>query len=167
MKIFAERLKMAIEKRGLSQAEAARKSGISQQSINYIINNKLKSSKLAPQIASALQVNPEWLIYGRGKFEETKVYEIPILDSPFMLLKFLHDDIDENMVKHTVIDIDLGDYAFAYILDQKKMIICGHFNNMTKSKEYLTLTPSAIEITGKKGESSFPIFEWRFRHVEF
>lgn len=166
METFAERLKWAIDKKGISQAEAARKSHISQQSMNYIIKSNLESSKLAPQIASALNVNPEWLIYGRGKFEETKVYELPILNSPYMLFKFLHNDIDENVIKHTLVDIDLGDKAFAYLVEPKKMAICSSTDEF-HPLQYLTLTTSAVTVTNNRGELSFAIFEWRDRHVNF
>lgn len=166
MNTFAERLKFAINKSNLSQAEAARKSGIAQQSINYIINNNVNSSKLAPQIASALGINPEWLVYGRGKLEETCVYEIPIFNTPYLLIKFLNQDIDENTVKYTVIEIDLGDNAFAYLIEPQKLAICSSIIE-TDTTEYLTLTPSSVIVSKSKGETSFAIFEWRHRYVNF
>lgn len=168
MKTFAERLKIAIAKRGISQAEAARLSGIAQQSFNYIISNNLNSSKLAPQIAAALGVNPEWLILGRGKFEENKIYELPIIHSPYMLKKFIRNELDENSLEYTVINIDLGQ-AFAYLLENKKMVICSteFINTQNQKIEYLNIEESSALITPLKGELSFPVFEWRIRNVDF
>lgn len=166
MRTFAERLKIAIEKKGMSQSMAARICGISQQSMNYIISNNLTSSKLAPRIASALDINPEWLMYGRGRFEETKIYELQIIHNPYMLIKFLNNDIDANSVRYTAIDIDLGESAFAYIIEPKKMMICSSSNKFSYS-EYLTLKNSIVEITKRKKKISFGIFEWRSRYVDF
>lgn len=166
---FAKRLKLAIEKRNISQAEAARKCGISQQSINYIINNNLKSSKLAAQIASALCINPEWLISGRGKFEESKVYEIPIIHSVNMLNKFIQKKIDLNSLSYTVIDRYLSDLVFAYLIKPKKMLICYDETAIADivASQYLTVENDTVSITDQKYDFSFPIFEWRLRNEDF
>lgn len=170
MNTFAERLKTAIDKRGISQAEAARICGIAQQSLNYIISNNLKSSKLAPEIAAALGINPEWLILGLGKFEENKLYELPILHSPYMLKKFIKGDIDLNTVDYAVINIDLGDQAFAYLIESKKLIICSNtiISTQNRNIEYLCIEDLVASISPVvKGELSFPIFEWRIRSVDY
>lgn len=169
MNTFAERLKVAISKRGLSQAEAARKCSIAQQSFNYIIANNLNSSKLAPQIASSLGINPEWLILGHGKFEKNKIYELPIIHSPYMLKKFIKNDIDENTMDYTVINTNLGDLAFAYLLEAKKMLICSTeiINTQNQKIEYLSIEDLVASVTNEKRELSFPIFEWRIRNVDY
>lgn len=167
MNTFAERLKIAIKKRGISQAEAARLCGIAQQSLNYMISNNLVSSKLAPKIASALGISPEWLILGYGKFEESKIYELPIIHSVYMLKKFLKKEIDENSISYTVINICLGDSSFAYLLEAQKIAICATEIIDTKKIEYLNFVDSTVTVTNEKGELSFPIFEWRYRNVDF
>jgi len=169
MNTFAARLKIAIDKRGISQSEAARLCGIAQQSLNYIITNNLNSSKLAPQIASALEINPEWLILGQGKFEENKVYELPIIHSPYMLKKFIRNELKENSLEYTVINTNLGDLAFAYLLEAKKMVICSTevINTQNQKLEFLRIEESATSVTDKKGKFSFPIFEWRIRSIDY
>lgn len=167
MNTFAERLRIAINKRGISQAEAARTCGIAQQSLNYIITNNLKSSKLAPLIASSLGINPEWLILGHGKFEENKVYELPIIHSPYMLKKFIRNELDENTLEYTVINLNLGSSAFAYLLESKKMAICSNEIIHDQNQEYLCIRESNVIITNTKEEHSFPIFEWRIRNVDY
>jgi len=168
MSTFAERLKISITKKGLSQAEAARLCGIAQQSFNYIIAKNLNSSKLAPQIASCLEINPEWLILGQGKFEENKIYELPIIHSPYMLKKFLKKDLDDNTLEYTVININLGDQAFSYLLENKKMVICSdQIMNTQNNIEYLSIEEQHAFVTETRGKLSFPIFEWRIRNVDF
>lgn len=169
MSTFAERLKVALEKRKLSQAMAARYCGLTQQSINYIINNNLGSSKLAPRIAAALGINPDWLIYGRGRFEETKVYEIPIFTDPNVLWRFIKNTFDgEDQINYTVTEKYLGSQPFAYLTSPNKLAICGDSEVLVKEQhEYLTLKDSKILITTDKQEISFIIFEWRVRHENF
>lgn len=169
MNTFAERLKLAITKRGISQAEAARVCGIAQQSLNYIIANNLKSSKLAPQIAASLKINPEWLILGHGRFEENKIYELPIIHSVYILKKYLKNEVDKNSLEYTAINIDLGSTAFAYLLENKKMVICTTELVYTQNQgtEYLNIEEMVVNITNTKGAFSFPIFEWRTRSVDF
>lgn len=166
MRTFAERLKFAIDKKGISQAEAARKAGISQQSMNYIITNNLSSSKLAPQIAAGLSISAEWLIYGSGRLEEAMVYELPVLATPYEVLKYINEDIDLNSLDFTVINTDLGERAFAYLISKKRMAICSSLNNINSSK-YLKFTATTVTIADKGSELSFPIFEWRKRYCDF
>ncbi len=166
MTTFAQRLRLALERKGISQAEAARQAHISQQSINYIINNNLKSSKLAPKIASVLNINPEWLIYGTGKFQETKIYELPLIHSLYLLNKFLKQSVDEEQMEYIVTDKYLGDSSFAYLLTPKKLAICCGDGSIA-SREYLTIANDTICITCDKQQQSFAIFEWRIRHVDF
>ncbi len=158
---------MALEKRGLSQAEAARRCGISQQSINYIITNNLNSSKLAPQLAEALEINPDWLIYGQGRFEEAKIYALPIIHSAYMLKKYLHGELDENVPDYTVINRYLGDQAFAYLWEPNHLAICYGGDHSAESAQYLTLTNSQLVLTDKPQGQSFAVFEWRKRHEDF
>jgi transcriptional regulator with XRE-family HTH domain len=169
MNTFAERLKLALIKRGISQAEAARACGIAQQSLNYIIANNLKSSKLAPHIAASLTINPEWLILGHGRFEEDRIYELPIIHSAYMLKKFLKNELDKNSLEYTVINIDLGGMAFAYLLENKKMVICSIETMYAQSQitEYLNIEGMIASVKNIKGAFSFPIFEWRTRSVDF
>lgn len=167
MSTFAERLKIALSKKNLSQAEAARMCGIAQQSLNYIISNNLTSSKLAPQIAAALGISAEWLILGYGKFEETKIYELPLIHSPYMLKKFLANELDQNTLDYIVTNTQLGDLSFGYLIEARKIAICSTENIHLDKIEYLDLSGSAAIITNKKGKLSFPIFEWRIRNVDF
>lgn len=167
---FSDRLNTIIKKRELSQTEAAKLCGIAQQSLNYIINSKLKSSKLAPQIAEALNINPEWLIYGTGKPELSKLYDLPIIHSAYMLKKLMNRELDLKTLETTVIDKFLGHGAFAYLTKPNEMAICGESSQKesVSTKEFLTLSnEDMVIITVKKEKLSFPIFEWRRRYEDF
>lgn len=168
MKTFAERLKLALDKIGISQAEAARRCGISQQAINYIISNNLKQSKLAVAIASALDINPNWLIYGEGKFKETKCYEIPVFDNAYKILKYINNDVDESSTAFILVDMYLGDLAFAYLVSSNKLAICSQKKYNIQPMEYLCITASSAVIHKTPiTDLFFNIIEWRIRGADF
>lgn len=167
MVTFAERLKLILDQKGLSQAEAARLIGVTQQSINYIINNNLATSKMAPKFAESLHVNPEWLIFGKGTPESTAIYEIPIIHSAHMLEKFLANELKEvNAV--TTTDRYLGTHAFAYLLQPTELIICAEQGFNSSLVEYLCLDAKEIYIAKEpESKACYPIFEWRKRYEKF
>ena len=173
MATLAERIKSALSKRGLSQAEAAKRCGISQQSINYIINKNLKASKLAAQIASGLQVNPEWLIYGTGKLENPEIYEIPVIHSANMLERFLCGGELDSLTETVLLSQNLGEYVFAYLFASNKLAICSSVEQLPdnlKFIEFLVLKNNQVCV--EKGKQSpvgehFLIYEWRTRNVNF
>ena len=168
MDTFSDRLKKIIEKRGISQAEAAKLCGIAQQSLNYIINSNLKGSKLAPQISSALDINPEWLIYGTGKPDISKLYDLPIMHSAYMLKKHLSDELGQESFGTTVVEVYLGQRSFAYLTKPNEMAICADPDTTFKTADFLVLTSEGIiMISQKKLNLSFPIFEWRKRNEDF
>lgn len=66
MNSFAERLIHARTARGLTQAQLAAASGLSQSAIaNYESGSRRTSKKLLP-LAAALQVDAQWLFNGKG-----------------------------------------------------------------------------------------------------
>lgn len=167
MNTFAQRLNVALSKLGLTQVEAAKKCGIRQQTLSYIIQKNLASSKLAPKIASALAINPEWLIHGRGRFKEVQVIGIPILHSIIMLNSFLRHELDKEEVKYIFTTLSLGDDAFAYLLEPTKLVLCSQGRSDFSEKEYLTINNYKVFVTEKREKQSFPIVEWRGRYVSF
>lgn len=168
MKTLAYRLKLALDALGISQTEAARRCSISQQSINYIISRDVLSSKLAPKIATSLELNPDWLIYGEGKMQEEKIYEIPVLKNYIELFRFLHNDLELKLISHIFIERDLGEHSFGYTFTPNKLAICyknttEHFNNLG----FLSFKENTANFSHNFEENSFSIFEWRERAIEF
>lgn len=66
---LAERLKLAMEARNMSQASLAESAGISQPSVWKIVSGRTQSSKKLVEIANALKVRPEWLLNGSGEMD--------------------------------------------------------------------------------------------------
>ena len=61
MDTLAERLKFARMRAGLNQSELARRVGLAPQSIQAIESGKVHRTKAMNEIASILEVTPEWL----------------------------------------------------------------------------------------------------------
>ena len=168
MKTFAQRLLAAINKIGISQTEAARRCGISQQSMHYIISKNLETSKLAAKIAHGLDVNPDWLIYGEGSFQDQKVYQVPIIKTAKELQLFLCDGLDLNSVSYAYTDTDLGEKPFAYLQEPNKMAICcTNKPELSSNLGYLCLKNDTIVFLNIPKNKYFLVFEWRNRCVSF
>lgn len=69
MEHFSDRLRHVRKERGLSQAELARASGLSQGAISSYETRNRKSTTGLIELAQALNVNPVWLITGTGDKE--------------------------------------------------------------------------------------------------
>jgi len=164
MDTFAQRLTFALQKKNLSQTEAARICGIAQQSLNYIISNNLKSSKLGTKISTALNINPEWLVLGQGKFDEIKYFEIPILQSANMVTDFLAGKLNAELLSYTIIDYLIEELSFAFLLENNVMVICSNDLRIC-STEYLSFINKKPFLIKEKKENSFPILEWRKKCV--
>src|SRR5690606_28767987 len=61
---FGERLKLAMRKAKITQAEMAEKLGITQQSVQFACSPKSKSSKHTERMAEILGVSASWLAFG-------------------------------------------------------------------------------------------------------
>ncbi|MFK3922351.1 helix-turn-helix domain-containing protein [Serratia liquefaciens] len=70
MKTLCERLKIAMQKSGVtSQSELSRLSGVNQSIISKILAGKNETSKYSGRIAAALGVSADWLINGSGSID--------------------------------------------------------------------------------------------------
>lgn len=177
MTTFAERLKSSLEKLSMSQTELARRCGVSQQSINYIVNKNLHESKLAPQIADVLQLNLEWLMYGIGSPEEIAITQLPIIHSPYMLDKFLSGKLETSALDYTIINTKLDGDSFAYIDNMTTMYICTSSLPQDPEKDQPVLLfnkRSGVQLTSyleasrsKKADNIFFVFEQRERYEGF
>lgn len=66
---LGDRLIQARKHRGMSQAELARRSGVSQPTISDLEGGAQSSTRKAPELANALKVDLNWLLTGRGEME--------------------------------------------------------------------------------------------------
>jgi transcriptional regulator with XRE-family HTH domain len=79
---LGERLKQSREALGLSQAELARKAGMTQGSIGNLETGTRKSAKNILVIAQALGVDAMWLQYGAAQYKPPQAEEKPVSYMP-------------------------------------------------------------------------------------
>jgi len=80
---YWEKISLILKQQGKSKAWLANKIGISKQAINYLINHS-STPKYMNEIASVLEINPEWLLLNKGPQQlnlekNTGIIDIPIL----------------------------------------------------------------------------------------
>jgi phage repressor protein C with HTH and peptisase S24 domain len=92
MPVTAERLEKAMESRGYDQSGLARAIGVSQATINRIVQGKTANSRLMPRIATKLGVPLPWLL---GMSDD-------------MRLDLLPPDNDDDAVEIDTIDLAYG-----------------------------------------------------------
>ena len=64
---FPQRLKHAMKAAGLTQKELAERAGVSQGLISKLVIGKAEESRKILAISHALNVTPDWLLYGTGE----------------------------------------------------------------------------------------------------
>lgn len=100
MNTLAERLKIAREKAGLSQAQLGEKIGLSQQSVAKIENGETRQPRKIKEIAVALGVSQTWLLLG--------------MDENGSLENFIVEEVEETMldpevfISIPILDIELS-----------------------------------------------------------
>lgn len=118
--MLAEKLKSALDKRQMSPAELARKSGISNPAIYNILNGKRTnlSSESIIKISAALDINPLYFFSNLFAEEIPFLYGLPSELQEFVLDKYNLPYIQETqrLVQHGI-SIDLYRKAVNLIID--------------------------------------------------
>ncbi|MCE3237371.1 MAG: SOS-response transcriptional repressors (RecA-mediated autopeptidase) [Gammaproteobacteria bacterium] len=82
---FSERVLLILKQQNKSKAWLAQQIGISNQALQYVLKcSSNPRTKYVIEIATALEVSPEWLLFGKGNRqslseESTEIARIPIL----------------------------------------------------------------------------------------
>lgn len=77
MKTLAQRLRYSRERAGLSQSALARTVGIKPQAVQLIEAGRVEKPRHLLALATALAVNPNWLLDGDGPMMAVAVGETP------------------------------------------------------------------------------------------
>lgn len=67
---FGIRLRYALNVRGMSQSELARRLGLKQQAVQYLCSDQAQRSRYTYEIARELAVSAEWLATGAGHMDQ-------------------------------------------------------------------------------------------------
>jgi len=174
METLAERLKYVLYKLDLNQVEAARLIGISQQSINYILRNNLNTSRLSVRIAEGLQINPEWLLTGKGEWQPEKINKIPIINDNLILQLYFRDNSLTKDTKYILSNRDLGKKPFAVQIEDNKLCICTRVDEYKEKDsylkdDYLYINDCEIKISKKdtnNPDAGYKVIEWRIYDIK-
>lgn len=80
MDTLAQRLAYARQEAGLTQADLAKKAGVSPQTINFVENGRNKGTKHIIAIAKVLGVTATWLDSGKGEMREVSLRPVAVWD---------------------------------------------------------------------------------------
>ena len=79
-----ERLREALNQKNISQEELANNIGITQGTISLILRGVTKNSRHFPAIAKALDVELDWLLYGKGNRNLNDKFSTPMDTEKFL-----------------------------------------------------------------------------------
>lgn len=119
---LGERLSFLLQEKGLPQAELAKRLNVRPQTINYLIVTGATRSKLVPELAKALSVTEDWLLYGTGqKVDPTRHAQsfgqriVPVLN--YVQAGSAQDVVDQyepgSGMDELITDQQIGNHAFA------------------------------------------------------
>lgn len=79
---LSSRLLYALNRQKISQSELARKIGVKPQVIQYLCTGNANKSKFSYEIAIALEINPNWLIAGKGPMQDLNEIKVSTSTQP-------------------------------------------------------------------------------------
>lgn len=169
---FAERLQFIMKKLNISANDLEKISGVKRQSITYIINNNLDKSKLANQLANALNVSYDWLTYGIDDGSFINVTEIILFDDIYILLSFLNTKNKPlNMAKSISSNKILENDSFCFKDSLSNTYFYCSTNKNITSEQFFCIDPLQNSFNIKpsikeKDVFCFPIIEKKIILVE-
>lgn len=114
---LAQRLEIAMEAGGFSQASLAEAAGVSQPTVWKIASGRTQSSGKIVDLAKALNVRPEWLANGQGEMRlDDEVSNVSVTYEGTTVLP-LHDENDVKIGKIVVPDVINPENSKAYRLN--------------------------------------------------
>lgn len=101
---LGSRLRELLEETGITQSELARRAGMKQQTISYLIHpdNAGRSSRYVDRIAEVLGANPVWLVTGSGEKFNPNVgrvgtsVRVPLCKESDAIRAMMQDDPEAN-----------------------------------------------------------------------
>lgn len=165
LKTLGERLAKVLDNLGINQSEAAAKTGISKATISHLIRNKVDSYKNSSTLADGLNVNHDWLVYGRGGMLNPTVYYVPLIHEYFRLRLYHSEAFLEDSTHFVVTEQEYGSGMFSTLLDDMLLICSAADPGVSNEREigFLLWTErrKAIVKDSVQGRRGFLIHETR------
>ena len=97
---FGERLKKAMEDKNISASELSRQSGVGKNLISYYIHGKcLAKQDKVYMLAKALNVDPGWLITGKGERQYNDAIIIENSETLGRMLRYMTPEDYDYVIK--------------------------------------------------------------------
>jgi len=121
-KTLKDRVRYAMDRAGLSQSELAEKSGVTRSTVSNWLLGRSASVKtgVVGSLAKALNVSPEWLMYGQGEIDKPMPAEVPAEAVGFVKLINRLDDDQRGILDAIVSAVDA--YTSGVSLDEESDI---------------------------------------------
>lgn len=120
---LGERLELALKMLAISQSQASLRTGVPQGTISHLIRNQARTYKNSRAIADGLNINHDWLVYGRGGILNPAVFYIPVIHEYFRLRLFQAEAFLEDNTHFIVTEQNYGQGMFATALGNS-ILIC-------------------------------------------
>ncbi|NJD00368.1 helix-turn-helix domain-containing protein [Candidatus Erwinia dacicola] len=126
-KTLGERLDLALSTLKLSQLQASLAAGVPQATISHLIRNQARTYKNSRALAEGLNINHDWLVYGRGGILNPTVHYVPVIYEYFRLRLYQSENFLEDNTHFLVTEHDYGKGMFATNLNDS-ILICSRQN---------------------------------------
>ncbi len=117
---FSERIFMLLKQQKRSKSWLAEQIGISKQALNYLLNRSAKP-KFLNEIATALEVNPEWLKTGKGTFINLTNGNPYIRKIPLLPMETIGQNDNTQLIEPITADQSYPSSCFAVKLENTSM----------------------------------------------
>ena len=148
MKTLADRVRVELSKKRVSQQWLAEQVGVSQQAIAKVVNGETKSPKNILEIATALNVDPHWLKTGEGD-----------PDSDFVRVVNLHDPAAANTVRVEILDIEASAGNGTFLTRAEQGLLAQEFDLDFFRRQFGRTDAKNLKIIAVKGDSMAPTLE--------
>ena len=148
MKTLADRVRVELSKKRVSQQWLAEQVGVSQQAIAKVVNGETKSPKKILEIATALNVDPHWLKTGEG-----------YPDSDFVRVVNLHDPAAANTVRVEILDIEASAGNGTFLTRAEQGLLAQEFDLDFFRRQFGRTDAKNLKIIAVKGDSMAPTLE--------
>lgn len=143
---LAERLTLAMEATGISQAALARSIGVTQPSINKIISGGTLNPRNILEIANVLGVDVQWLKTGKGQEPDFEA--------------LANREPEEEAIRIEVLDIEVSAGHGSYLSsDFMEVVSAIEYAPMSFHQLFNGYNPEFISLVNVKGDSMSPTFE--------
>lgn len=145
MKTLSDRLKARMEEAGLNQEDLADKANTSQTTISNILNDVTKKPRNIIEIANVLEVDPIWLLTGKGK-------------APSTALVVAEENGQDVVLDVLAVEASAGDGAMGG--DMIEIVRQVRYAPLQFHSLFAGINPKNIRVISAKGDSMYPTIEF-------